>query len=992
MGSPCIDAGTSDGAPTIDIEGNERYDDCATPNTGGGTHRYYDMGAYEYLGDYDGDGIPDDGSNSCIVGDHPCATGETEDCDDNCPKGYNPNQADEGDGDGVGDVCDNCPQTPNGPKGGTCTSGDIGQSCMSDDYCDPDGFCSMEQEDSDGDEVGDACDNCPDDYNPDQKDNDLDGLGDICDPDDDDDGISDDEDNCPDDYNPDQKDNDLDGSGNVCDSDDDNDSIPDEVEGEDDPDEDGIPNWFDTDSDGDGADDSEEVGSDPNNPVDTDGDGTPNYLDLDSDDDDVLDNVDNCRLVPNFYQEDEEDSDGSGDVCDNCPETPNGPNGGTCIRGTIGEACMNDGDCGNGGFCSMAQEDADGDGVGDVCDEDTYWAKTYGGSDWDEACSIQQTIDGGYIVAGYSHSFGAGNRDFWVLKLDERGVVYWQNTYGGSKFDYARSIQQTTDGGYIVAGYTYSFDDIWVLKLESNGDVSWQKTYGGCYAYYIKQTIDGGYIVAGYTETYGVKGDLLLLKLESNGDVSWQKIYGWGATDDYAYSIQQTSDGGYIVAGYTIRPESDGGREIWVLKLESNGDVSWQKTYGGSVAERGSFIQQTIDGGYIVAGYTHSFGAGTGDFWVLKLDSNGNISWQKTYGGSDRDEAYSIQQTSDGGYIVGGYTESFGAGGKDAWVLKLDSSGDVSWQKTYGGSNDDEAYSIQQTSDDGYIIGGYTESFGAGGEDAWVLKLDSNGDIPDCDIIGSSSATVYDTSVSGQDITAHIYLTHHAIIDTSITPQDTSANISAVCWYYIYDYDSDGIPDGDDNCPDDYNPDQKDNDLDGLGDICDPDDDDDGISDDEDNCPDDYNLGQGDEDDDGIGDACDNCLSHTNGPSLGTCVKTKSSMIVSYRVGDPKDFIICTSEADCEATGGTCQLEQGDCNENGCGDVCECYADGYGSLGVPDGKVTNWDFIIWKEEFGEKCSEEDPCQADYNEDGKVTNWDFILFKHEFGKINCPECD
>jgi len=311
------------------------------------------------------------------------------------------------------------------------------------------------------------------------------------------------------------------------------------------------------------------------------------------------------------------------------------------------------------------------------------WAKTYGGPGWDEAHSIQQTTDGGYIVAGWI-AFGASYTDIWVLKLDPNGDVQWQKTYGGPNWDMAYSIQQTSDGGYIVAGMTQSFGagypDIWVLKLDPNGDVQWQKTYGGPY-------------------------------------------------DDRTFSIQQTADGGYIVAGNTGSFAPAGYIDIWVLKLDPNGNVQWQKTYGGPGAhwDMAYSIQQTSDGGYIVAGETASFGAGDYDLWVLKLDSNGNVQWQKTYGGPYWDIAYSIQQTADGGYIVAGWTASFGAGLSDLWVLKLDPNGDVQWQKTYGGPDWDFAYSIQQTTDGGYIVAGLTYSFGAGFSDLWVLKLDANG-------------------------------------------------------------------------------------------------------------------------------------------------------------------------------------------------------------------------------------------------------------------------
>ncbi|MGC8765177.1 MAG: hypothetical protein ACP5QT_04755 [Brevinematia bacterium] len=355
------------------------------------------------------------------------------------------------------------------------------------------------------------------------------------------------------------------------------------------------------------------------------------------------------------------------------------------------------------------------------------FAKTYGGSDWDWASFTRQTSDGGYIVGGHTKSFGAGNYDCWILKLDSSGVIQWQKAYGGTDNDYLYSIQQTSDGGYIVGGYTKSFGagnyDCWILKLDSSGVIQWQKTYGG-------------------------------------SDV------------DYAFSIQQTSDGGYIVAGET---KSFGivTNDCWIIKIDSNGVVQWQKTYGGSDEDYVVSIQQVSDGGYIVGGYTKSFGAGNYDCWILKLDSSGVIQWQKTYGGSYEDLAYSIQQISDGGYIVGGYTRSFGAGNYDSWILKLDSSGVIQWQKTYGGSDEDVAYSILQTSDGGYTVGGLTKSFGAGNYDWWILKLPSDGNLPN--LSSNTLVTPSDTSCTTNDTSCTVNNTSASVVDTSCIVQDTSA-------------------------------------------------------------------------------------------------------------------------------------------------------------------------------------------------------------------------
>jgi len=320
--------------------------------------------------------------------------------------------------------------------------------------------------------------------------------------------------------------------------------------------------------------------------------------------------------------------------------------------------------------------------------------------------------------------------------LDSAGTLQWQKVFGGSSDDLAYSIQQTSDGGYIVAGYTWSFaggHDAYVLKLDSAGNLEWQKVFGGSsddFAYSIQQTSDDGYIVAGYTNSFGAgDDDAYVLKLDSAGTLQWQKVFG-GSSDDFAYSIQQTSDDGYIVAGYTNSFGAGDYSDVYVLKLDSAGTLQWQKTFGGYHNDYAYSIQQTSDGGYIVAGYTESFGAGLDDAYVLKLDSAGTLQWQKAFGGSIFDHAYSIQQTTDGGYVVAGETDSFGAGVYDTYVLKLDSAGNLEWQKTFGGSGHDYAYSIQQTTDGGYVVAGWTYSFASSDDnDVYILKLDSNGDL-----------------------------------------------------------------------------------------------------------------------------------------------------------------------------------------------------------------------------------------------------------------------
>jgi len=375
------------------------------------------------------------------------------------------------------------------------------------------------------------------------------------------------------------------------------------------------------------------------------------------------------------------------------------------------------------------------------------FAKTFGGDTTDYAFSVQQTSDGGYIVVGRTSSFGAGIYDVFILKTDASGNLQWSKTFGGSGSDYAYSVQQTSDGGYIVAGYTNSFGaggDVFLFKTDASGNLQWAKTFGGSsyeYAHSVQQTSDGGYIVAGGTYSFGAGNyDVFLLKTDASGNLQWAKTFG-GSGWDLAYSVQQTSDGGYIVAGETYSFGA-GSYDVFLLKTDASGNLQWAKTFGGSGGDYAWSVQQTSDGGYIMAGYTSSFGAGSYDVFLLKTDASGNLQWAKTFGGSNYELAHSVQQTSDGGYIVAGFTYSFGAGNEDVFLLKTDASGNLQWAKTFGGSEWDWAYSVQQTSDGGYIVVGFTYSFGAGSYDVFLLKTDANGNIGTCAIVGSVTPTV----------------------------------------------------------------------------------------------------------------------------------------------------------------------------------------------------------------------------------------------------------
>jgi pimeloyl-ACP methyl ester carboxylesterase len=345
------------------------------------------------------------------------------------------------------------------------------------------------------------------------------------------------------------------------------------------------------------------------------------------------------------------------------------------------------------------------------------WQKIFG-SDYAEGSSVQQTSDGGYIIVGTTSS-NQVPPCVYLIKTNSVGNMQWQKTFSGSgDYDEGYSVQQTSDGGYIIAGAAYTYyesppgeifcsSDVYLIKTNSNGNMQWQKTFGGGgddSGSSVRQTSDGGYIIAGNTG-----GSVYLVKTNSAGDMQWQKTF-----DGYfGSSVQQTTDGGYIIAGSTIS-FGDFNGDVYLIKTNSAGNMQWQKTFGGHNGDFGYSVQQTTDGGYIITGETDSYGVGEGDVYLIKTNSSGDMQWQKTFGGSNIDWGNSVWQTSNGGYIIAGETYRFDpytGGNGSVYLIKTNSSGDMQWQKTFGGIYHDSGSSVQQTSDGGYIITGtaYTQ-------------------------------------------------------------------------------------------------------------------------------------------------------------------------------------------------------------------------------------------------------------------------------------------
>jgi len=358
-----------------------------------------------------------------------------------------------------------------------------------------------------------------------------------------------------------------------------------------------------------------------------------------------------------------------------------------------------------------------------------------------------------------------------VCKSQAPGIA-WQKSFGGSEDDGALSIVQTADSGFISAGFSESTDgdvtvnhgmtDAWIIKTDSNGNLQWQKSYGGSFddvLVYISVTSDGGYIAAGYTFSFDgdVSGnhgenDFWVIKLDSAGNLQWQKCYG-GTSYDQALFLRQTFDGGYVVTGYAASingnvTNNHGYEDSWVVKLDNSGNLQWQKCLGGSAYDLGVACYQTADSGYIVSGLSESDDGdvsgnhGGDDAWIIKLDASGSIEWQKCLGGTSEDEL-KIFPTSDGGYFGTGQTDSDDGdvsgihGGIDAWIVKLDSAGNLLWQKCLGGSGSEEssdyANSGYENADGSYIVSAISSSTDGdvagnhGGEDYWITSVDESG-------------------------------------------------------------------------------------------------------------------------------------------------------------------------------------------------------------------------------------------------------------------------
>jgi hypothetical protein len=374
-------------------------------------------------------------------------------------------------------------------------------------------------------------------------------------------------------------------------------------------------------------------------------------------------------------------------------------------------------------------------------DSPVVWMKTFGGRGNDLCYSLDTTADGGCILVGETSSFGSGSSDVWLIKVDDLGQEEWNKTYGGHRSDYGIDGHQTSDHGFILVGGTASYgagnDDTWLIKTDQMGTELWNRTFGGSdidQGYVVKQVSDGGYIICGGTKSYG-KGpnDYWVIRTDQNGHELWNITYGLKGYD-WGYDIIETRDHGFVFTGGTDTSLSGTHiLDIGLIKVNQNGVLQWAKMFNKPPAakrwDEGYGVIQTTDDGFIIAGIAHTYSwdeNGTGAGWIIKTDADGKKQWDTTYGGENNDCLCSIQETTDGGYILSGWTFSYGEGSADLWFMKTDAQGRDQWDMTLGGEAFDWAlfHTVRQTADQQYLVAGTTESMGAGGDDILLVKLE----------------------------------------------------------------------------------------------------------------------------------------------------------------------------------------------------------------------------------------------------------------------------
>ncbi len=382
----------------------------------------------------------------------------------------------------------------------------------------------------------------------------------------------------------------------------------------------------------------------------------------------------------------------------------------------------------------------------------TTFQKAIGGTANDQAYDLIRAIDGAYVAAGETVDPNTFDLNMFLVKFTAQGDTVWTRSIGADLRDEtAASIRQTSDGGFVLCGTGQSFgpdaSNIVIVKTDDEGAVSWTKTFGASAietGKMAQQTADGGYIVLGTSEVIGAPSDICLIKTDPDGDTTWTRILSVGPDCyDVANAIVQTNDGGYLITGVENEPGVFGGMSV--IRTDANGDVLWAKCFNGSNA--GYSMKQTSDGGCVVLGthYTTNF-----DLYLAKLDAQGDTSWTRSFGGTDAEDGASVVETNDGGFIIAGGTRSFGAGLKDAYLVRTDVNGDLSWSRAYGIGNFDLAFAARSTDDGGFMAVGQTNSFGPGQSSMYVIRTDASGNSGCNDV--SAATTVQVPAVTVTDV------------------------------------------------------------------------------------------------------------------------------------------------------------------------------------------------------------------------------------------------
>lgn len=412
--------------------------------------------------------------------------------------------------------------------------------------------------------------------------------------------------------------------------------------------------------------------------------------------------------------------------------------------------------------------------------------KSIGGSNYDSGVSSFQNASGKIVSASNTNNYG--NSDIAISKMDSQGDTLWTKIFGGTGNDYCNAIQQASANEYIILGTTNNTAggdyDIQLIKTDSNGVVLWSKTYGGVNnegGLSIQCSTDNGYLIAGYTESFGAgMKDVFVLNVDINGGVNWNKAIG-GLNNDVANSVNRTTDGGYIISGVTNSFNENGDEDVYLIKIDANGNKLWSKAIGGSGQDSGKSGLQTSDGGYMIVGKSTSFGSGDTDIYIIKTDSNGNVVFSKTLNSTAEDFANCIKQTSDGEYILVGVASSLSSitvggsisGGMSGSVetnanvclIKFNINGILTFVKNFGGASFDKGLDVFQTTDGAYIITGETNSYGAGNFDSYLIKTDN---------LGKTNCVSKEISLSENMVSSFCNLVGDTIFSSGIVPVNAS--------------------------------------------------------------------------------------------------------------------------------------------------------------------------------------------------------------------------